>query len=255
MLQPTLIIGAIFSLASAGIYFYVGHSLSRRHVASQDARLAWNLFVVWWYALAGTTLAGAVLSLLGALSITDLPLFLTFTQLNLLAICIALHGLIYYLLYLFTGSRKVLAPLTIFYIAYYILLTYYINSREPVSVLVGKWNTTLAYQQSLTGPFFAVILILLVVPQIIGAAAYFTLYFRVKEATQKYRVAVVSWSIIIWFLSAFIASISGLSQYDWWQITSRLIGLSATLAILMAYRPIPWIKQRLGVASIAEESA
>jgi hypothetical protein len=255
MLQPTLIIGAIFSLASAGIYFYVGRSLSRRHVATQDARLAWNLFVTWWYALAGTTFAGGVLSLLGATGITDLPLFLTFTQVNLLTICVALHGLIYYLLYLFTGSRKVLAPLTIFYIVYYILLTYYINFLEPISVSVGKWSTTLKYQQSATGPFFTVVLILLVVPQVIAGIAYFTLYFRVKEITQKYRVAVVSWSIIIWFLSTFIASISGLSQYDWWQITSRLIGLSATLAILMAYQPIPWIKQRLGVASIAEESA
>jgi hypothetical protein len=255
MLQPTLIIGTVFSLASAGIYFYVGHSLSRRHVASQEARLAWNLFVVWWYALAGTTLAGGMLSLLGAMGITDLALFMTFTQINLLAICVALYGLVYYLLYLFTGSRKTLAPLTIFYIVYYVLLTYYINFLKPSGVLVGKWSTTLQYQQSITGPFFTVVLILLVVPQIIGAAAYFTLYFRVKEATQKYRVAIVSWSIIIWFLSALIASISGLSQYDWWQIVSRLIGLGATLAILMAYRPIPWIKQRLGVASIAEESA
>ena len=99
------------------------------------------------------------------------------------------------------------------------------------------------------------IVILLIFPQVIAGIAYFTLYFSVKEVTQKYRVAVVSGSIIIWFLSAFIASISGLSQYDWWQIASRLIGLGATLAILMAYRPIPWIKQRLGVESIAEESA
>src|SRR5687768_8702227 len=109
MLQSTLIIGAVFSLASAGIYFYVGRSLSRRHVATQDARLAWNLFVTWWYALASTTLVGGLLSLLGALGATNLPLFVTFTQLNLLAICVALYGLMYYLLYLFTGSRKVLA--------------------------------------------------------------------------------------------------------------------------------------------------
>ncbi len=255
MSEPTLIIAAVFSLVSAGIYFYVGRSLSRRRVASQDARLAWNLFVVWWYALGVTTAASGIFNLLGAVGITELSLFLTFTQFNVLAICIALFSLVYYILYLFTGNHKTLAPLTILYIAYYVILMYYVNSSVPTGVSVGRWSAGLSYEQQSTGPLVTLIVILLIFPQVIAGIAYFTLYFRVKEVTQKYRVAVVSGSIIIWFLSAFIASISGLSQFDWWQILSRLIGLGATLAILMAYRPIPWIKQRLGVESIAEESA
>jgi hypothetical protein len=95
---------------------------------------------------------------------------------------------------------------------------------------------------------------LLVFPQIIGSLAYFTLFFRVKEATQKYRVALVSISILIWFLSAFLGSAAGLGQFDWWQIVTRLIGLAATLVILLAYRPLAWLKQRLGIISISDES-
>ncbi len=255
MIQPTLIFGAIFSLVSGGIYYYVGRSLTQRRVAAPDARLAWTLFVVWWYGLAGATLASGVLSLLGAFGVTHLQLFVTITQVNLLAICVALFGLMYYLLYLFTGSRRLLAPLTVFYIAYYILLVYYIQQSIPIGVTLGRWSATLKYQQPNTGPLFVIVLLLLVFPQIIGSLAYFTLYFRVQAATQKYRTLLVSWSIIIWFLSAFLASISGLSQQDWWQIVSRLIGLSAALAILMAYQPLPWIKRRFGVISIAEEAA
>lgn len=254
MFQPTLLFGALLSLVDAGIYFYVGHSLDRRRVSAPDARLAWTFFMVWWYGLAGTTFAGGVLSLLGALGVTDLPLFLTFTQVNLLAICVALHGLMYYLLYLFTGNRRWLRPLTFFYIAYYMLLVYYINSREPTGVTVGRWTTTLAYQHAATGPFFALVLILLVVPQLVGSLAYFSLYFRVQEPTQKYRILLVSWSIIIWFLSAFLASATGLAQQDWWQIASRLIGLAAALTILTAYWPLPWMRRRFGVLSIAEEA-
>jgi hypothetical protein len=159
----------------------------------------------------------------------------------------------YYLIYIFTGNKKVLAPLTIAYIVYYVLFMYYLNISIPVSVSINRWSVGVNYQQHPTGPFVTLMLILFVFPQIIGSLAYFTLYFRVKEPTQKYRVVLVSWSIIIWFLSSFIASISGLSQYDWWQILSRLIGLGATLTILMAYQPITWIKNRLGVSSIAEE--
>ncbi|HEY3475126.1 MAG TPA: hypothetical protein VGK56_10990 [Anaerolineales bacterium] len=255
MIQPTLIFGAALSTLSASIYYYVGRVLSRRRVASPDARLAWMLFVAWWYALGTTTLIGAVLSLLGAFNIAGLPLFITLTQVNLLALCIALYGLMYYLLYLFTGSRRLLLPLTLFYIAYYILIVYYVHSRIPVGVTVGRWNATLQYAQDPGGPLFLVALLLLIFPQVIGSLAYFTLYFRVRTTTQKYRILLVSWSIIIWFLSSFLASIAGLSTQDWWQVTSRLIGLFASLAILLAYDPLPWIRRWLGVNSIVEEPA
>jgi hypothetical protein len=255
MSQPTLLFGAGLSILSAIIYYYVGRVLSRRRVASPDARLAWILFVTWWYALASSTLIGAVLSLLGALHIVGLPLFITLTQVNLLAICVALFSLMYYLLYLFTGNRRLLTPLTVFYIAYYILIVYYVQARLPMGVSVGRWNATLEYEQPAGGLLYIIALLLLIFPQVIGSLAYFTLYFRVKNTTQKYRILLVSWSILIWFLSAFLVSIAGLSQQDWWQVTSRLISLSASLTILLAYDPLPWIRRRLGVSSIVEEPA
>lgn len=255
MVQPTLMFGAALSILSAFIYFYVGRVLSRRRVANPDARLAWTLFVVWWYALASSTLIGAVLSMLGAFSIAGLPLFVTLTQVNLLAICIALFGLMYYLIYLFTGSQRLLVPLIVFYIAYYILVIYYVQARMPVGVSIGRWSATLRYELPPEGSLFIFVLVLLIFPQVIGSLAYFTLYFRVKTTTQRYRILLVSWSILIWFMSAFLASIAGLSEQDWWQVTSRLIALSASLAILLAYNPSPWIRRRLGVTSIVEEPA
>ena len=255
MIQPTLLFGAILTILSAVIYYYVGTVLSRRRSSTLDTRLAWRLFVVWWYALAASTFSGAVLSLLGAFGIVGLPLFITITIMNLLSTCVALYGLMYYLLYLFTGNRKLIGPLSVFYIAYYAFLVYYIQASEPMSVNVGRWNATLAYQNQIQGPLFLIALSLLVFPQIIGSLAYFTLYFRVQTATQKYRILLVSWSILIWFLSAFLASISGLSQYDWWQVVSRLIGLGASLAIMLAYQPPLWIKRYFSVTSIAEETS
>jgi hypothetical protein len=253
MIQPTLLFGALLSIINSAIYFYVGRVLNRRHSGSVDARLAWTLFVVWWYALAAATLSGALLSLLGALGIAGLALFVTISLANLLATCVALYGLMFYLLYLFTGNRRLLGPLTVFYLAYYIFLIYFVEASGPVGVTIDRWSTRLEYQNQITGPLFPIALLLLALPQIIGSLAYFTLYFRVSTATQKYRILLVSWSIIVWFLSAFLASIAGLAQQDWWQVTSRLIGLGAALAILFAYQPPAWIKRRFGVTSIAEE--
>jgi hypothetical protein len=254
MIQPTLLFGASLSTLCAAIYFYVGRVLSRRRASSPDSRLAWRLFVVWWYALASSNVITAALSLLGGFGIIGLPLFTTFTLLNLLAICVALYGLVFYLLYLFTGSRKVLGPLSVFYIGYYTLLVYYVQASTPMEVTIKRWTASLSYQSPLTGPFFTLVLLMLLLPPILGGLAYFLLYFRVETMTQKYRVLLVSWSIVIWFLSVSIATFGGFSDSDIWQLLSRFIGLGAACAILFAYQPPSWIKRRFGVNSLTQEN-
>jgi len=252
--QSTLLFSAFFAMTAAGIYGYVGWRLSKRVISSAEARLAWWSFTVWWYGLAVTTLIGGFQNLFGVVGLTSLPLFVTATYINMLAICIALWGLLYYLIYLFTGNSRSRVPLAIFYITYYFMLVYYITTSIPSDVSVSRWNTTLTYRAPLTGPFFGVVVVLLLLPQIIGGLAYFTLYFRVPEVTQKYRVLLVSWSIIIWFLSPLIALAGGIGQQDWWQLASRFIGLAAALTILMAYLPPRWLKQRYGIISLSDES-
>lgn len=214
--------------------------------------MAWLMFVTWWYALALATLSGGVLSLMGAIGIIGLALYTTITIINLLTTCAALFGLMFYLLYLYTGKTSLIWPIGISYFFYYGLLVYIVEASDPVGVTVNRWNTSLQSKNVIQGPLYLIALFLLVFPQIIGSLAYFMLVFQVKAKTQRYRIVLVSWSIIIWFLSSFLASISGLSQQDWWQIASRLIGLGAAFTILFAYQPPSWVKRRFGVAAIAE---
>lgn len=253
-IQSTLLLGALFALAAAGIYGFVGWRLSNRVVPSSDARQAWQLFTLWWFGLAASTLINGLLSLFGALGLANLPLFVTATYVNILVICVALLGLMYYLIYLFTGDMRALLPLVIFYLAYYVLLVYYITASIPSHVDVGRWSATVTYRLPLAGPYFLIVVALLLLPQIIGGLAYFTLYFRVREATQKYRVLLVSWSIIVWFGSPLIALAGGLAEQDWWQLASRFIGLAAALTILMAYLPPRWLKERYGILSLNDEN-
>ncbi|MCL4505200.1 MAG: hypothetical protein M1434_08100 [Chloroflexi bacterium] len=254
MFQITLLISTLFSIASAAVYGYVAARLSRRTISNPGARFAWQSFSLWWYCLAATTLVSGILNLLGAFNWVALPFFVALTYVNILLVCIALWGLLYYLVYLFTGSQRFLIPLTIFYILYYVLLVYLITASDPDHLEISRWATRLVYAHPLTGPFFALALVLLVFPQILASLAYFTLFFRVREATQRYRVLLVSWCIILWFGSAFVASAAGLSGQDWWQIVSRLIGLGATVGILLAYLPPATIRRRFGIASIAEQA-
>lgn len=167
--------------------------------------------VVW---AAAATWIGGLMNLFGAMGLTDLSLFVTATYLNIQVTCIALMGLLYYLIYLFTGNRNWLVFLAIFYLVFYILLIYYITASIPDGVNVDRWNAVLAYRNPPAGSFILLLIVVLLLPQILGGFAYFMLYFRVTEITQKYRIFMVSWSIIIWFLSPFAAMAGGLSGQD-----------------------------------------
>ena len=129
-----------------------------------------------------------------------------------------------------------------------------VTVSTPNGVEVGRWTTSLKFLFPLTGPVIVLILLLLVLPQIIGALAYLTLFFRVEERTQKYRILLVSLSLLIWFGMALVAAAIGIGEEDWWQVASRALGLGAALVILMAYRPPGFIQRRLAVASIMDES-
>jgi len=253
VINYTLFINSLIGCAAAAIYAYIANRLGRRQIRFTEARLAWTFFVVWWYALAAATLSTAVISLVAAFGVLTLPLYLTITYVNLPAACVALFGLTYYLLYLFTGSRKLLLPLAVFYSLFYTLVMYAINVHNPVGIRLERWQIAVQYEIAPAGPLLGLLIVLLLFPQIIGSLAYFSLYFRVEGTTQKYRILLVSWGIIIWFIRPLLASLFGVAQQEWWQIVTVLIGLGAALIILMAYQPPEWIKQRYNVTSIVEE--
>ena len=247
-------LSTLFAVIAAIIYSYVGWCLSKRLISFAESRLAWQSFVLWWYGLAASTLIGGLLSLFGAFGVTDLAVFVTATYINMLLSCVALLGLFYYLTYLFTGNSRWLPRLAILYFVFYILIIYQITASSPESVILERWSTTLSYRVPLTGTFITILIVLLFASQLFGGFAYFTIYFRVPEATKKYRILLVSWSIIIWFLTPFLGVAGELTRQDWWQIVSRLIGLAAALMILLAYFPPEKLKQRYGLISLTDEN-
>jgi hypothetical protein len=250
----TLLGAAAFAFVAAFVYFMVGRRVMRRRIAG-EAQLAVDLFGVWWYSLAGTTLIGALLLVAAAFQRLTLPLHVAATYVNVFVICMALWGLLYYLIYLYTGSRAAIVPLTVFYIVYYFTLVYFVTVHQPIGVNVLPWQVSLAYQHPPEGSlFFVIVLLLLVVPQILGALAYFFVFFRVRDRTQRFRIAVVSWSIILWFASAFLGAYAGLAgTIPYWPIVSRTIGLLAAVAIWIAFSPPAWMRRRFHLTGYGDE--
>lgn len=250
MSQATLAAAAAFSVVSALVYFQVARVVAMRSV-SADASLAATGFRLWWAALAGSTLLGSLDELIAVFGEPPLGLLIAVGHISLALTCVALWGLLYYLLYLFTGRRRLWMPLAAFYAVYFFVLFGWLLGADATGVEVGRWSVDVSYAKDLADSvLWLPVLAFLLLPQILGSIAYFTLYWRVEERSQKFRVAVVSWSIIIWFGSAGVASLSEFGQEDLWQVTSRFIGLAAAGAILAAYRPPALLRRTLRVEAL-----
>jgi hypothetical protein len=229
------------------MYATVGTRLARRRIVG-DSKLPYDAFIIWWYALAATSLPTSLVLMLAALGVTHLNFSIAVAVLSLLLICIALWGLLYYLVFLFTGKRGTWLPLAVGYAVYFAFLMVAVAQAGPSGVIVERWSVTIDYERDLSESWVGALAVaLLVFPQILSAIAYFSLVFRLQDRSQRYRVSLVSWSILLWFGSAYMASISGLAEQDWWQVLSRLIGLAAAAVVLYAYEPPRWLQRTLKV--------
>jgi hypothetical protein len=259
MVSQTLLASALLTLLTAAIYAFVGFRLTQRKLP-ESGRIAAAAFVVFWYGLSISALVGqtGLQALLAAFNGLELGFVLFLTQVSLLAISVALWGLLYYLVYLYTGWRNSWLPIAVFYVAFYGFLQYFIWDAHPQGLKVDRWMVTVEYEKDIeslgvTDPYILALIVGLLVPQILASLAYFTLVFRVRSPTQRYRILLVSLSILVWFGSPFFALAAGVSEGDNYQLVSRLIGLAAAITIFFAYYPPGFMRRRFGIASLGDD--
>lgn len=250
MVMATLAVSAAFGIAEGLVFLYVGRELRKREVHG-EAATAWRLFVLWWFALGALVLVGGLQALAGAAGYASLAWQLAFTYVAVAGIAVGLWGLVYYLLYLFTGSRKVLAPLTVFYAAVLVGLLWFIRVQDPYDVAVNAWSVQLKYRSTVGGAGNLLVVAGVLLPELLAGVAYGTLFFKVRDPSQRYRIALVSVSIILWFGSSLASNLLRVNTTDAWQVANKLIGLSAALVILAAYKPPTFVRRR-GITGVAE---
>ncbi len=253
MSLATLTIAAAYGIAIGFVYLYVGRQVGKRQVAQKDA-LAQKLFSAWWYALGASTLLGAVQLAFYMSGSLALWMYQAFQQTNLLLVVVGLLGLLYYLLYLYTGSRRVLVPLALFYLAFYVALQALIIGNAPAGLTDDGWALQAEPQIELTPSAVWVFILAILGPQIGASIALFALYFKTEGRAQRYRIALVSGAIFTWFGVVLVANAAGLGETGWWPPASRLLGLAAALSVLAAYRPPRWVQRRYGISPIQEAS-
>lgn len=250
MSQTTFLFSTLGSFASSLLFLHIGNVLRRRKV-SADAVLANRMFVLWWMSLGGLGLVGVAQNL--AYLAGWLPIWLYQAAVSgiLVILFLALWGLQFYLVYLYTGSRRSFAPLGVFYgLLYFATMALVAYIGRPETITDNGWSLQTEPTIEFSMAFNLGFSLFIIGPQLFAAIAYAQLYRKTEDATQRYRIAMVTGSIGVWFGSGFVATLLSISDQTAWLVTSRLISVLAALAILFAYRPPKVLRKRYGLEAI-----
>ncbi|MHB8584975.1 MAG: hypothetical protein ACYDDF_03965 [Thermoplasmatota archaeon] len=243
-----------FSLIQTAIAVAIGQMFWRRPLTGADVRASRSFAVFWLGAAAAAILndASVAAGANGGGAMIIAPL----TYANLLADVLYIGGLVYYLLYIYTGRASLFPYVVAFYAAALAGALALIASLGPTGMHMNRWGGSVAYQNepsAITALLFAVFFLL---PPIVGSILYGTLYFRVHGRTQRWRVGLVSTSLFIWVLSALlVTAFDSSSANDAAAIAIRCISVAAMATIYAAYAPPAWVQRRFEIESLQGEVA
>lgn len=236
-MDPAIPVILAISGLSALVFVSVGRAVTKRPV-SPDLLNVRNAFGAWWYGLGVSSLLGVVqIAAFAATAGSDPALLTGISIISVASLCIALWGLLYYLVVLFTNSQRWRWPLAACYAVFFAAILYLVLRLNPTGYHLEGYQLTTDQAESLQGNGFVLgFVLVLLLPQMLAALAYLSLYRKVQDPVQRRRVLLVGLSILLWFGSGFVGSlVPNAARSPWWQLGSRLFGLAAAGVIYYAY--------------------
>jgi hypothetical protein len=258
----------LIQAASIPLFALVAYVVGRRQV-SAEARGARNGFLLWWAGLAFLGLF--VLAFDPKIGIDlygygiDFVLVVIYVILGGYFAMIA--GLVYYLLYLYTGKRSLKWWVVGFYVLMFVYLVYYLQSLQPTIGVRPDGQRFLDVADRPSGLDIRSLVLTagFVLPPIGAAVAYLALFFRVKDRTGKYRILLVSVAILLVFLFSLGSSLANLGSpeppstvdeqralersEDLRGVFSGLLSALAAGLVFLAFRPPGWVQAKYGIRS------
>lgn len=222
-----------YAFATALVFVLVATRLSQVP-RSRESRFAHAMFALWWYGVAAFLATGGILSLLDVTgNAAQGPRWLL-SALGMLTVCAAVCGLVYYVLFVYTGRSRVLFPLLAYYAGIWIVMLVGLALDPGES---ARWERSIVNLAILTGPLVSAAIVAFLVPALIALALYAGLYRRVGSAHQRYRVGLATTSLLTWFGLAILALALGIQDTLAWSLAGRGLALAAAGGVLLAYAP------------------
>ena len=235
-------------LVSAPVFGFVAWRMFRRPVPER-ARLPASQFSLWWAAVGAGALVTGVEGVAGAVGALSFAAAYSAYLVTLLVDAVALWGLVSYLVYIYFGKYH-LVELSGFYALFYVAALYYTIARHPYAVYLPAGVPTLEYSYPNAGVVFGFVVLALLIPEILGVVLYVSLLRRTTERTPRYRIVVVSASLVLYFGLAFFAPPASLVPANVWTLGKAMLDVFAAGLAFAAYFPPVWVQRRLGVEPV-----
>lgn len=240
MASATLLVSAVVHVSAGAAFLVVGRALSRKPVGVTD-RMAAHAFVAWWTALGLYMLLQAGLAVVASFGGASLTLFLAARAVTIPLLMVSVWGIAFHVLYVFTGRPGLNFVVASFYAICGALFYVVTIVERPTQVEVKAWIVELTRPEGT--PLLDLLYVAIGLPPLLASLAYATLFVRVQTPIQKYRVALVSGSILAWIGSGLAARVA---HGDFWTFfTLVVLGLGAAATVLLAYFPPPRLRLRL----------
>lgn len=240
---------------AAVVYAVVAYVQLRRPV-SAEGRSARNGFVLWWAGVAFIGLFGLAIGRLADTETWSLTTYRILLYTFIPIIFVALGGLVYYLLYLYTGRGTILRYVVAFYLIMTVAFVVFVEAQDPfIGPDPDTGETGLQYANE--APAWASLLfsLALLLPPFAAAVAYFALWFQTKDRTVRYRILLVSGGFVLWMGFSLLGSLtrfaSGVEEQGFAaQLIGQLLGLLSAALVLLAYYPPPFMRKALNVRAL-----
>lgn len=243
-------LSAGLSLAGAVVFAWVGWVVGHRSGGGEGdgqhgSQLAVGMFSVWWYALATLNALEGITKVWVAVEEPVLSLVVAAQLLGFLCLCVALTGLLHYLVYLFSGRDDAFWPLVIGYGALGGWMVRAAVAQEPVAVRLTPWRVILSFDQPASPVVALLPIVFLLLPQLLASVALFGLAPRLPRGMLRVRGLVTAGSLMVWLGGTVFATLSGVGDEPTRVIGQALLGILAGSAILVVHRPPRWLRAKL----------
>jgi len=229
-----LVAGAVSVAVGASFAAVAAAVLRRKH-----GGIPLTAFAVWWAALAGYLVLQGSFTAAAGLGDLDPRAYRLSRIVTIPLLCAGVWGLTSFLLYVYTGKRRVFAVVGVLYALVAALFYYATFGQGTLGVTTQTW--ILSIDDS--GALYRIVYGLVGVPPIAAAVAYLLLLRHVDEPMQRYRIILVAGSILAYVGSGLAARL--LADDALIFVTLVLFGALAGAASVLAYFPPAWVRLRL----------
>jgi hypothetical protein len=241
-MDESLLWSGILTALMAAAHLHLALHLGARPVAP-EARAAWGAFRAWWLGTGVVFATGGAVLLVAAAGALSVEILLTQAILAGLAMSVATGGLVYYVVFLYTGRGTALVPLAVAFAVHYASSVGILLVGRPSGFDTAPWAVPVLDGTAGHAAAPLVSAGLLATAAVAALLAYLLLRRIVSAPLQRYRILLVGTGTLLWLVPSILAYVA--EEVAWLQLASRVLGVVGSALALAAYHPPRGLVARL----------